>query len=237
MPQTKIIATIGPSSKDYATMKNMALQGCNIFRINTKYGNLKQYKTIMSNANKINRNLHKKCEILIDVKNTKLLGWLQKQTFQYLAVAFANTVQKVFHYKKLLNRKNIKIISKIETKEALHNIKELINCSYGIMVARGDLGKNVPLAKLPLFQKEIIAKCNNSDRFVITATEMLLSMQFNKVPERAEVSDVANAVLDGSNAVMLSEETAIGKHPVECVKMMISIIRETENWENKKRKS
>jgi pyruvate kinase len=109
----------------------------------------------------------------------------------------------------------------------VRNIDSIINESDGVMVARGDLGNHVPLEELPLFQKMIIRKCNKKRKFVITATEMLLSMINSKIPERAEVSDVANAVLDGSNALMLSEETAIGKYPLEAVSIMHKIITET----------
>ena len=100
------------------------------------------------------------------------------------------------------------------------------------MVARGDLGRNMILEELPIFQKVIIKKCNQKQKFVVTATEMLLSMTKSKIPSRAEVSDVANAVLDGSNALMLSEETAIGKYPVEAVKTMRKVISKTEKNKN-----
>jgi len=98
------------------------------------------------------------------------------------------------------------------------------------MVARGDLGKNIPFEKVPFVQKLIMKKCNKKGRLDITATEMLLSMLHSKSPSRADVSDIANAVLDGSDALMLSEETAIGDHPILCIKTMRKIIREAEKY-------
>ncbi len=230
MLKTQIIATIGPSSLGFGIMKRMFQEGMDCVRINTKYGNIKQYENTLRCMDKLNKNKNRKCKILFDIKSNKYLPWLQKQKFDYLAVAFAESAKQILEIKKLLGKKNVKIISKIETKKGIDNLAGLIKVSDGIMVARGDLGDNVPLERLPIFQKEIIKKCNKEKRFVITATEMLLSMQHNKEPERAEVTDIANAVLDGSNALMLSEETAIGKYPVEAVKMMDKIIKETEGW-------
>lgn len=230
MVKTQIIATIGPASSNFAVMKKMFDNGMDCVRINTKYGNIKQYENTLKSINKLNKNRNRKCKILFDIKSDKYLFWLRKQKFDYLAVAFSESAKQILAIKKQLGINNVKIISKIENKKGLQNLAELIKVSDGIMVARGDLGDNVALEKLPIFQKEIIKKCNKEKRFVITATEMLLSMQNKKEPERAEVTDVANAVLDGSNALMLSEETAIGKYPVEAVKMMNKIILETEKW-------
>jgi pyruvate kinase len=149
--------------------------------------------------------------------------------FEYIAVSFAERVSQIKDVRRLLHPKKIRIISKIETKKGIININDLIRVSDGIMVARGDLGKNIPFEEVPLFQKWIIKRCNQKKKMVITATEMLLSMTSHKIPERSEVSDIANAVLDGSDAVMLSEETAIGKYPALAVKTMNKVIKATEN--------
>ena len=123
------------------------------------------------------------------------------------------------------------IVSKIERREALVNLTSVIKASDAVMVARGDLGVENPIEQVPLIQKMIISICNSEAIPVITATQMLESMVSNPRPTRAEATDVANAVLDGSDALMLSEETAIGAYPVECVKVLDRIAKLTESWE------
>ncbi len=154
-----------------------------------------------------------------------------EQDIDYVAVSFVRKADDVKQVRELLNKnggEKIGIISKIENGEGVENIDEIIELSDGIMVARGDLGVEIPAYEVPYVQKEIIAKCNQSRKPVITATQMLDSMIRNPRPTRAEVGDVANAVYDGTDAVMLSGETAMGKYPVEALSMMSQIAVEAE---------
>lgn len=150
---------------------------------------------------------------------------------EYLAISFVRTKQDVISVKDYLKRlgsQDIKIISKIECQKGVDNIDDIIDVSDGIMVARGDLGVEVPFEKIPQIQKSIISKCKSKGKMVITATQMLESMIENAKPTRAEISDVANAILDGSGSVMLSGETSVGKYPVLVIEDMSKIICECE---------
>ena len=148
----------------------------------------------------------------------------------YLALSFVTEAEDIVGVKKLMREKytEIPIIAKIERGEAVKNLDIILANADGIMVARGDLGVDIPLEKVPLVQKEIIRKCNQAGKPVITATEMLESMVKSMRPTRAEASDVTNAIFDGTDATMLSEETSIGKNPVQSVVIMDRIARETE---------
>jgi pyruvate kinase len=149
----------------------------------------------------------------------------------YLALSFVSDAKDVTSIKAILdeNNTNIPIISKIERGVAVDKFDSILATSEGIMVARGDLGVDIPLEKVPLVQKEIITKCNQAGKPVITATQMMESMVNSPRPTRAEVTDVANAIFDGTDAIMLSAETSIGKYPVQAVKMMARIAREVES--------
>ena len=151
----------------------------------------------------------------------------------YIALSFVSCKEDVLEAREILkeyNREDMKVISKIESTTGVENLDSIIDVSDGIMVARGDLGVEVPMQQLPKYQKLMIEKCREKGKFVIVATEMLESMKKSARPTRAEVSDVANAVLDGTDAVMLSGETTVGKFPVEVVRYMAEICRDTEEY-------
>lgn len=155
-----------------------------------------------------------------------------EQGIDFIAASFVRKAQDVLEIRELLEShgaaSQIQIIAKIENHEGVQNMDEILEVSDGIMVARGDLGVDLPTEEVPLVQKRIIQKCNVAGKPVITATQMLDSMQRNPRPTRAEANDVANAIFDGTDAIMLSGETAAGKYPAEAVRMMAKIAERTE---------
>ena len=162
-----------------------------------------------------------------DLKN---LVFAVEQGVDFVAISFVRSVADVLEVKQILQEKraNIPLIAKIEKIEGVNDIDRIIAEVDGIMIARGDLGIEIPLKRVPIVQKEIIRKCNQAGKPVIVATQMLESMVGATRPTRAEVSDVANAIFDSTDAVMLSAETAVGKYPIRAVNTMASIITETE---------
>ena len=153
-----------------------------------------------------------------------------EQGVDFVALSFVREAGDVLRVRKFLDERkaDIPIIAKIEKWEAWENLDEIVAAANGVMVARGDLGVEIPLERVPLVQKEIIKRCNRAGKPVITATQMLESMIDSPFPTRAEVTDVANSIFDGTDAIMLSGETAEGCYPVEAVKMMAQIALETE---------
>ncbi|TBR18715.1 pyruvate kinase, partial [bacterium] len=166
----------------------------------------------------------------ITLKDRVDIKFCLKNKLDFIAQSFVRDKFDILNLRKIMpkNPSCPKIIAKIENRQGINNIDSIIKVADGIMVARGDMGVSLPIYEVPVIQKQIIRKCNKSGKFVITATQMLESMVENLRPSRAEVSDVANAIIDGSDFVMLSAESAVGKHPAESVRMMNEIIKFTE---------
>ena len=317
MKKTKIICTVGPASSSKQTIEKMFQAGMNGARINTAYGNLAQYQSVIETVRATadipiimdikgpeiriratQRKVVSKGDILevgfdgeeicfnhdfydemavddelsidngkirtrvvekkdrklrlltLDIgvvedgkgvnvpnkhlsvptfpeKDLEIISFSKKQDIEYVALSFTRNAEDV---KNLSQTNGFEggIIAKIENFEGVQNVQEILEASSGLMVARGDLGVEIEPERVPLVQKSLIKLCNQKGKLVVTATEMLESMINQPCPTRAEVSDVANAILDGSDAVMLSGETAVGQYPLEAVEMMTRIANETE---------
>ncbi|MEC9485680.1 MAG: pyruvate kinase [Candidatus Izemoplasma sp.] len=173
----------------------------------------------------------------ISPKDYEDITWGCQNNVDFIAASFvrrASDIQEIRNIMKYNGNKNIKIIAKIENKEGVDNIDEIIDIADGVMIARGDLGVEVPAEDVPIIQKSIINKCLAKGIVSVTATQMLESMIDHPRPTRAEVSDVANAIYDGTDAIMLSGESAIGEYPVESVEMMVKIAKTIEDQVDRK---
>ncbi len=317
LKKTKIICTVGPASSSKQTIEKMFQAGMNGARINTAYGNLAQYQSVIETVREVadipiiidikgpeirirasQRKVISKGDILevgfdgeevcfnhdfydemavddevyidngkirthvVEKKDRKLqlltmdsgviedgkgvnvpnkhlsvptfpekdleiISFAKKHDVEYVALSFTRNAEDV---KNLSETNGFEggIIAKIENFEGVQNVEEILEAAGGLMVARGDLGVEIEPERVPLVQKSLIKLCNQKGKLVVTATEMLESMINQPCPTRAEVSDVANAILDGSDAVMLSGETAVGQYPVDAVEMMTRIANEIE---------
>jgi len=234
--KTKIVVTIGPASENSSTLRQLIQAGADIFRFNLKHNAVLWHDEVIDRVRKAAKFQGKSVQILIDLPNSsfhKGIDLAVKKKANYIALSNITQAEEVTKSRQIVSKVKLpaNIVAKIETKEALNYFPAILNKTDAVMVARGDLGQAIPIEKVPFVQKELILACKKEGKNVIVATEMLLSMVSAKGPTRAEVSDVANAVLEGSNAVMLSEETTIGKYPAEAVEIMRKIIIEAENWQ------
>lgn len=251
---TQIVATIGPSSSKFEILDEMIKAGMDIARLNLFWSNFEEnilhIKTLRDVAEKNNTKLiiiedlpgpriqdtdgHtydvNTIKALTD-KDKELIKFGVENNIDYISVSFVGNKEDIFECREEISKYNgkQKVIAKIERQIAVENIDEIIEAADAIMIARGDLGNEVSLEKIPFIQDEIIKKCKNAGKPVITATQMLYSMKDNPSPTRAEATDVVTAVLEGSDAVMLSEETSSGKYPIRAVYVMEHLALEAEN--------
>lgn len=242
MRHVKIVSTLGPASSSPQIIEELIHAGANIFRLNLAYGTLDEHAGAITLVRRLSEQLGLPAGILLDMPGAKRrkgdtsslfaehLEFARAQNADLAALSFLTSAQQITEVKAILKQMvfDIPVIAKIEQAAALEQSEGIISAADGIMVARGDLASEISIEKVPLAQKRLIRAANRRGRPVITATEMLLSMVRSKTPTRAEATDVANAVLDGTDAVMLSEETAIGANPVDAVKTMAKIIIEAE---------
>lgn len=251
--RAQIIATIGPSSSTPKILKSMIEGQMDIARINFAWFDPADDESRIDMIRRVAAECGRVIPIIADLpgarvqlteghtydaslpfsitpKDEQMLRLCIAMKVEYVALSFIRSAEDIELYREAIKNKNgsQKIIAKIECKMAVDAIDSIIEAADAIMIARGDLGKEVPLEEIPFIQKMIIAKANAAHKPVIVATQMLFSMTEHPEPTRAEVTDVEEAVAEGSDAVMLSEETASGRFPVEAVVMMERTVVATE---------
>jgi pyruvate kinase len=248
MSSIEIIATIGPSSKEKDTIAQMAKAGMSIARLNFSWGTHEEHGHFVDLVREVAREQGLVIPILQDLSGPRVqeteghtfnasspvitekdledLNFAKEHTPEYIALSFVRGEEDVKQLRGFLGERGIasRIIAKIERKEALENIDAIIAEADGIMIARGDLGEAMPFENIPFIKKDILKKCREARKPVIVATEMLTSMLEDADPSRADVTDIAQAVLDGASATMLSNETAVGDFPIEAVRVMRTVV-------------
>ncbi len=251
--KAQIVATIGPASTHRDTLKAMVRHQMDVARLNFSWGDLKTKIQEIQIIRDVEKEYGRRIPIIVDLpgprvqekashtydrgavssitaQDEKFIRFAAEHNADYVAVSFVGGPEDIEKCRAIINEcgGKQKIIAKIERAVALESLDDIIAAADAVMVARGDLGNEVPLEKIPFIQETIIKKAKKAGKPVIVATGMLLSMVEHPFPSRAEVTDVENAIMEGSDAVMLSEETAKGKYPVEAVATMETIVLEAE---------
>jgi pyruvate kinase len=238
----KIVCTLGPASSTPDVIERILKAGMDVARFNLSYGTLEEHSRSISEVRSLSQKLELPVGILLDLPGLKRysgdvkaifsqhLEFAQSQSVDFVALSFISSARQVKEVKALIRKMNadIPVIVKIEDARSMEESGAMLEIGEGIMVARGDLALEISIEKVPWAQKQLIKEANRHGKPVITATQMLESMVRSPSPTRAEATDVVNAVLDGSDALMLSEETAIGSYPVEATEMMARIALEAE---------
>lgn len=250
MTHTQIVATIGPSCKDFDKIVSLVRVGMSLARLNFSWGTHAEHRQFVSHVRKAASEVGVAVPVIQDLSGPRIqqgaghtfdsdvtvitekdrsdIHALADMSIEYVALSFVKDATTVHELRHLLQAagSQSKIIAKIERTEALDNIDEIISAVDGIMIARGDLGDAIPVETVPFVKKDILRRCVAAGVPSIVATEMLTSMIDNEQPSRADVSDIAHAVLDGASATMLSNETAVGTYPVQAVTMMRRVVVE-----------
>jgi len=239
----KIVCTLGPASSSASMIRKLLSAGMDIVRLNLNYGTLEEHAGIIKTVRKLSSELDLQTGVLLDCPGLKKypdatvenafkshLQFAKENDIDFVALSFISNAQQVEAVHRLLESMeySVPLIVKIEKDGALQDSDRILEMADGIMVARGDLAIQISIEKVPLAQKKLIRSANQCGKPVITATQMLESMVKSPTPTRAEATDIANAVLDGTDALMLSEETSIGKYPVTAVETMVKIAMEAE---------
>lgn len=251
--KAQIVATIGPATKSKEMIKKMITDQMDAVRLNFSWGTHEEHAEYIKNIKESAQEAGRRIPIIQDLSGPRVqektghefqtgaveiitekdiadLKFGIEQGVDYVAMSFVGNANDILKLREKMQEfgKIIPIIAKIERKVALDNLDEIIKVADAIMVARGDLGNEIPLEQIPFVEKDIIEKCKTAGKPVIVATQMMLSMTENSLPTRAEITDIAYAILNGADAVMLSEESATGKHPLEAIEMMEKEILESE---------
>ena len=249
--RTQIIATLGPASNTEEIISKMIDHNMDVVRLNFSWGTYEEHEDFINKVRSVSSGRGTVTPIIQDLsgprvqsdeghhfgggsiitdKDKKDIEFGINLNIEYVAMSYIGNANDIIELRGILDDagSSSKIIAKIERVEAVENIDEILEVADGIMIARGDLGNAIPIEKVPFVQHDLIKKCNSAHKPVIVATEMMSSMIEKCIPSRADVTDVANAVLSGADAVMLSNETAVGEYPVEVVKIMEKILVEAE---------
>lgn len=253
MNPIQIVATIGPACSDRETIKEMIAAGVSLTRLNFSWGTHEEHARYIEDVRRAAAELGVAVPILQDLSGPRVqdgaahgfdgeasvitdkdradVKAMADKKVEYVALSFLKDADDVAELREILDNEGLeesKIIAKIERQEAIDNLDKIITAVDGIMVARGDLGDALPFETLPFVTKDILERCLKAGKPAIVATEMLTSMLDKKIPSRADVSDMANAVVDGASATMVSNETAVGEYPIEVIKVMRKVVDEAQ---------
>lgn len=254
--RSQIVCTIGPASQEPEVLDALIAKGMDVARLNFSHGTYENHAMLIRNVRASAKRAGKRIPIIQDLsgprvqegavhhmdeaaveviteKDLKDLDFGLSQNVEYVCQSFVGSGDDMNRLRAEIKKRNgsAKVMAKVERKEGLENIEDIVDASDAVMLGRGDLGQNIPIEQVPFAEAMVVHMCKEKKKPVIVATEMLKSMVANPVPTRAEVTDIAYAIILGADAVMLSEESAMGKYPVEAVTVMEKVCVEAEKYE------